>query len=450
MKKLLTLILALTLAVSCLAGCSDNSAAPGDTSKTPSSTSPGATPDTSPDASQGSASDTPAGEIPEIYTLMTETSLAGLKSPYIEDRTSIDKAWPKTPADKDHIVVGWAELTMSNPWFVDVANASDARAQKYGYEIKRLVCESDPVTQSEQFDTFISQGVDIIVVNPADAMAVIADIQRAVDAGIPVCTSAGILTQADCPLLTSIASSPWGVGFEAGKYIAKQYDSSKPLVAGNIIGVLGNPTSEGRVNGMVSGVIYQRLKDLGTSCTDPELYLIAYNFYQDIVTKGQAELPEANFKVVSQLVGAWTEEGGMSCAEDILAANSDVSLILAENDWMGMGAYKAIVNAGKTDAVKVGCCADGVVDAIAMVKSGEMLTTGCNSGYQQGEEVIDFIYKIFNGQLDPNNLPIASYFPEAAITGENVDQFYDPALPYFKYESMKFPSIPEYIDALLN
>lgn len=64
-------------------------------------------------------------EIPEIYTLISETSLAGLKSPYIPDRSDIDKAWPKEPKDKDHI--------------------------------KRLVAEFDPVLQSEQFDTFISQ-----------------------------------------------------------------------------------------------------------------------------------------------------------------------------------------------------------------------------------------------------------------------------------------------------
>ncbi len=389
-------------------------------------------------------------DIPEIYTLINETSLAGLKSPYIPDRSDIDKAWPKEPKDKDHIVIGWAELTMSGSWFSDVASSSEAKAKEYGYEIKRLVAEFDPVLQSEQFDTFISQGVDIIVVNPCDAMAVIADIQRAVDAGIPVCTSAGILTESDCPLLTSIASSPWGCGFQAGRYIASQYDSSEKLTSGTIIGVLGNPTSEGRVNGMLSGIIYQRLLDNGFTYDDPEAYLIAYNFYQDVVNTGHAFNEEANFEVVSQLVGDWTEEGGMSAAEDMLTSHNDIQLIVAENDWMGLGAQRAIDNASMTDSVKVGCCADGVVDAIEQVKDGIMLCTGCNSAYEQGEEVIEFIHDIFNGEVDPSNLPIASYFPEMAITGENVDQFYDPELAYFKYEPMTFKSIPEYIEDILG
>ena len=445
MKKTSAFILIVAILVCCLAGCAKQSTSDSTATANPTANAQTTDGTTTPDEQDASTSDTT--DIPQIYTLLTQTTLAGLKSPYIADRRSINKEWPKTPSS-DKIVIGWAELTMSNPWFVDVANAADAKAASYGYELKRLVCDSDPVKQSEQIDTFISQGVDIIVVNPADCMAVIADIQRAVDAGIPVCTSAGILTQEDCPLLTSIGSSPWGCGFEAGKYIATQYDANEQLVAANIIGVLGNPTSERRVNGMVTGVIYQRLKNLGHDYADADVYLMAYNFYQDVVTKGQAELVEANFKVVNQLVGSWTEEGGMSCAEDILTANSDVSLIIAENDWMGMGAYKAITNAGKTDSVKVGCCADGVVDAVEMVKNGELLTTGGNSAVQQGEEVVNFIYKIFNGELDPNNLPIASYFPEVAITGDNVDNYYDPSLPYFKFENMTFLSVPELIDSL--
>ena len=375
--------------------------------------------------------------------------MAGLKSPYIMDRSDIYKAWPKEPKDKDHIVIGWAELTMSGSWFADVTTASDNLAKEYGYEIRRLVAEYDPVLQSEQVDTFISQDVDILVINPADIMAVIADVERAVEAGIPVVCSATMLTEEDAPVLTSIASSSWGVGLDAGKYIATQYDSSEKLTAGTILGVLGNPVSESRVNGMLTGILNQRLKDNGFEYTEPESYLIGYNFYQEIVKNGHAFNEEANFEVVSQLVGDWTEEGGMTAAEDMLTSHPEIQLVVAENDWMGLGAQRAIENANRTEDIKVGCCADGVVDAIEQVKDGVMLCTDCNSAFEQGEEVVKFIHDIFNGEVDPNNLPIGTYFPEIAITADNVDQFYDPELAYFKYEPMTFKSIPEYKEAIL-
>ena len=61
----------------------------------------------------------------------------------------------------------------------------------------------------------------------------------------------------------------------------------------------------------------------------------------------KGENADANFTIVGQGWGNWTENGGLEAAEDILTANPDTNLIMGENDSMVLGAMSAIDNAGK-------------------------------------------------------------------------------------------------------
>ena len=64
----------------------------------------------------------------EIYKLMPNTALSGVVDPQMEDRSTINKALPKTPKDPKKIVIGWTEITLGNPWFVGVADGAKKKA----------------------------------------------------------------------------------------------------------------------------------------------------------------------------------------------------------------------------------------------------------------------------------------------------------------------------------
>ncbi len=387
-----------------------------------------------------------AQDRPEIYSKLPDTALSGLIDPEMADRSDINKALPKTPKDPNNIVIGWSEITLGNAWFVEVIEAAKRKSDEFGgYTIDVQVADGDPAKTSAHFDAFIAKGVDIIVVDPTDVVGTATDAQRAVDAGIPV-IGLGTVPDASGPLVTTVLASPWGNGFEAGIYAANHMGKDVRITAAVTIGTLGNSTSESRINGLISGIVFARSEQLGLGMSRDDAALKGFNLFQELKTGGSFVWDEGQFDVVGIAEGAWTEEGGLAGAEDLLAAHADkINLFLAENDFMGIGALTALDNIGLKGKIPVACAADGFRVSLDLIKSGEMLVTGQNSGRANGEAVMVLINKIFREGYDANNMPVGSYFPPGIITKENVDQLIDPdtANPFFKIEVPPFKTIPE-------
>ena len=93
---------------------------------------------------------------PEIYRLMPDTALSGLVDPYMPDRTDIEKAWPKEPADPNDIKVGWTEITMGNPFFVELIKGAERAAADTNLSLDVQVADGDLQRQCAHIDTFIT------------------------------------------------------------------------------------------------------------------------------------------------------------------------------------------------------------------------------------------------------------------------------------------------------
>jgi ribose transport system substrate-binding protein len=386
-----------------------------------------------------------AQDVEKIYTLMPNTALSGVLDPNMPDRKDIQKAWPKTPADPAKIKVGWSEITMGNPFFVEIAKGAQKTAEKYGFAFDLQVADGDLQRQCSHIDTFITNAMDVIVVDPTDTLGVSRCINRAVDAGIPVVT-VGTVPESDARVLTTITPNPFANGFGAGEYIAKNAGKDTAITAAMIIGVVGNSTSESRLSGMISGIVHERMVELGLSAKKEDAMLRGFELFQKLKQGGSFEDAELKFNVVALGEGNWTEEGGLAAAEDILTAHaSKLNYIFTDNDFMGLGAIRALRNIGKTGEIKVGAPSDGSREALAAVKRGDLLVTGPWSGEQTGVAAIEFVNNIFNKGLDASNLPMGSYFTSFTITPENVDEYIDPnpENKFYKYTITPVKSIPE-------
>ncbi|QFQ86688.1 substrate-binding domain-containing protein [Paracoccus kondratievae] len=381
----------------------------------------------------------------EIYTLMPNSALSGVIDPQMASRADIPKALPTALRNpEDSLIIGWSEITLGNPWFIEVVESARAKAAEYGYEVDVQVADGDPARTSAQFDAFIARGVDVIVVDPTDLAATAADAQRAVDAGIPV-IALGTVPD-DSPIVTTVLFSPYGNGFEAGRYVAQHYGPETLIEAAAIIGTVGNSTSESRVNGMISGIVYERSEQLGLGMSREDAMLSGFNKFQELKTRGSFTYPEVKLDVLAMGVGQWTEEGGLNAAEDILSAHGrKLNIILAENDFMGMGALRALENRGLKDKIAIANAADGFRVSLDLVRSGEMLVTGLNSGRHNGIAVIELIHQIFDQGFDANDMPLGSYFPPAIATKDNVEEVIDPdtSNPFFRYIIPPFRTIPQ-------
>jgi ribose transport system substrate-binding protein len=432
-KKGFVLVLIAILAVS-LVACGNSSSSEDD------KTEPGKNAADPKEATDSGESD----DLHPIYKDLPKNALTGVLDPNMPDRADIEKAWPKTPKDPNKITIGWTDITLGNPFFVAVKDGAEQVAEKYGFDLTFLSADSDVSKQSAQIESFVTKGVDVIVVDPTDVLGPVNDINRAVEAGIPV-IAIGTVPDASAQILTTISFNPYEVGYQAGEYIGDQYSADEVINSAVIIGVMGNSTSESRVCGMLGGVIASRMKAMGTFTVDEDAMLRGYEMFDEIKKSGKASAEDINFNVLAYGEGQWTQEGGLSVAEDILTAVGEkINLILPDNDHMSAGALKAIEAAGKKGQIKVGTCSDGATFALEMVKNGDLICNGSWSGAQVGAHTVEFIKAIFQDGKDPSNLPLGAFFPSITFTKDNVDEYIVPGSDFYAVPEFVFPkSIPE-------
>ena len=63
-------------------------------------------------------------------------------------------------------MIGFAVSTLSNDFFVMMKDAGDAKAKELGITLTTLDAQDSSETQATQIEDFISQGVDLIILNP--------------------------------------------------------------------------------------------------------------------------------------------------------------------------------------------------------------------------------------------------------------------------------------------
>lgn len=378
----------------------------------------------------------------ELYSMLPKIALVGVRDDSaLTSRADINKAWPKTPKVDGTLTIGWSEIAMANPWFVAVKDSAIKEAAAKGYTLNFLVAEGDPVKQSQHIDTFITQGVDAIVIDPVDTTAVILDIQRAVDAGIPVIT-VGAAPSDEAPILTTISDNAYQVGYGAGEYAGSTFAKDEPINIGAIPGKLGNTTAESRTGGMVGGVIAARQKALGKFVCKEDAILVGYNLWEEAKKNGSATNVDLNVSIVAMGEGGWSQEGGLAAAEPMLTAHGqELNLMIADNEFMSFGILNAVEAAGLTDKIKVGAPSDGFNDALKMIADGKLLVSGSWNGDQQGAHAIDFLEAIFFKGNDPSNLPLGSFFPPLTFTKDNAAQYInpDPNANFFAVPEFVFP-----------
>ena len=393
-------------------------------------------------APAASGDDACAAAKAELYSMLPKVPLVGVRDDAaLTSRADIEKAWPKTPADPEKLNIGWSEIAMANPWFVAVKDSAIATAEEKGYTINFLVAEGDPAKQSQQIDDLVTQGVDVLVVDPVDTTAVILDIQRAVDAGIPV-IAVGAAPSGEAPILTTISDNAYQVGYGAGEYAGGTFAADEPINIGAIPGKLGNTTAESRTCGMVGGIIAARQKALDKFVCKEDAILVGYNLWEEAKNSGSAANEDLNVSIVAIAEGNWSEEGGLAAAEPMLTAHGDeLNLMIADNEFMTFGILKAVESAGLTDQIKVGAPSDGFNDALKMIADGKLLVSGSWNGDQQGAHAIEFLEAIFSEGKDPSNLPLGSFFPPLTFTKENAAQYInpDPDANFFAVPEFVFP-----------
>ena len=124
------------------------------------------------------------------------------------------------------------------------------------------------------------------------------------------------------------------------------------------------------------------------------------------------------FEVVASVPANWSREEAFNAATTILQQYPDLIGFYANNDGMALGVVEAVKAAGKQDQVAV-FGTDGISDAYAAIRAGDLTGTVDSFPVLTGEIAIEVALRLVAGQ----DLPRVVATPQALITKDNVETY---------------------------
>ena len=225
--------------------------------------------------------------------------------------------------------------------------------------------KNDQAEQTNQIDAFIADNVDVMIINLVQSSSAASVIQKADAAGIPVVFINREPTADDMALSENICY----VGADARQ-------------SGTFQGqIIAETENKGDWNG--NGVV-----DYVMIMGDPENVDAQYRTEFSIKALTDAGL---TVNKLFEQRGDWDQTKGQELAATALSQyGDDVDVIFCNNDAMALGAYQAIVDAGRTvgqDIYLVGV--DALDECQAMVQDGTMTGTVLNDHIGQSHTAAD-------------------------------------------------------------
>ena len=290
--------------------------------------------------------------------------------------------------------IGYCTPSLDAPYYQALLMSIKENTEINGMEFLSADGQGDINKQIAAVEDLITKGVDVLLLNPKDPMALVAVTKVAKAAGIPVfIIDSSIDPSAD--FVTTIQSNNLANGELAGAWVAKKFGTKKMKIA-LLSGNAGNPVGLTRKQGLLQGITEEQLRTLG--------YI--------------------NLNVATQMYTEWTYAGGLKAMEDVLVAHPDINVVITESDVCVLGAIKAIAQAGKTDDILIVAAADGQKEAIKYIMDTDFYgCTAMNSPVQIGRNAVECAIQYINGKRD---FPIKSYTAPLLITKENAAQYYNP------------------------
>ena len=291
-------------------------------------------------------------------------------------------------AQDKKLTVGVSVPTLNNAFFVGMDRGARTRAGELGYTVVAPNANGDMATQINQMEDLITKKVDVLIICPINAKAVVPSVKKANAANIPVIA---LDRGSDGGTLTSfIETDNVEMGNKAADFIADQLKARYGEPKGNIVnlqGLRGTTAAESREKGFT-----ERLKK-----------------YPKI-------------KVVAAQAGDFDQEKSLNLTMNILQANSKIDALFGANDDNTVGALKAIEAAkrfhpvgDKEHIIIIGI--DGTGQALQAIRDGKIDATISQNPVKMASKAVDFAKEVAAG----NKVEARVYYPNLLLTKANID-----------------------------
>jgi ribose transport system substrate-binding protein len=273
--------------------------------------------------------------------------------------------------------------TLNNPWFVVLGEAAKARAIELGYDATIFDSQNDTAKEAANFENIIASGYKAVVFNPTDANGSIANVRKAKDAGIPVFCIDREINSTNAATAQMLSDNYSGC-VKLGEYFVEEVGENGKYA--ELLGLVGDNNTWNRSKGFHS---------------------VVDNY--------------PGLKMVAQQSADFDRAKALEVLESILQKNPDINAVFCGNDAMAMGAYQALVAAGKDKQVKV-FGFDGADDVVKLIAEGKITATGMQFPKKMARQAAEFADQYLNGKRDfPQKIPVEVEL----VTQENVGKYGD-------------------------
>ncbi|MFD3437767.1 substrate-binding domain-containing protein [Streptomyces sp. NPDC058685] len=289
------------------------------------------------------------------------------------------------------VTIGFAGPQADHGWLNAINQNARSRAKKYS-DVTLDITEgsNDTATQIGQIQTLINKKVDVLVVLPADGKALTQVGLQAMKAGIPVINLDRIFASPQA-YRCWIGGDNYGMGLNAGRYIGEQLKNKPNAKVIELAGIDNLELTKQRTQGF------------------------------DDALKNYP-----NIKKVARQAADFTVESGQAKMAQLLQAQSQFDALWNHDDDQGVGALRAIAQAGRDNFLMVGGAgAKSAMDAIKADNS--VLKATVLYPPTMAASAIDIARALGQAKgvsgLAELEIPASLTLYSAVVTKENVDQY---------------------------
>ncbi|MDX2597777.1 substrate-binding domain-containing protein [Streptomyces sp. WI03-4A] len=251
-----------------------------------------------------------------------------------DDRAAANEQPAAADKPGKHVTIGFAGPQADHGWLNAINDNAKSRAEKYS-DVSLEVTEgsNDTAQQIGQIETLINKKVDVLVVLPADGKALTQVGLKAMRAGIPVINLDRIFNSAQA-YRCYIGGDNYGMGLNAGRYIGEKLKGKPDARVVELAGLDNLELTKQRTQGF------------------------------DDALKNYP-----NIRKVARQAAEFTVESGQAKMAQLLQAQSEFDALWNHDDDQGVGALRAIEQAGRDDFLMVGGA--GALSAFQAIKKDD-------------------------------------------------------------------------------
>lgn len=279
---------------------------------------------------------------------------APAEAPAAETPAEEEGEAPAEASEGGHIF-GYTCMDMTNPFHIAMRDAMQEAVEANGDTLIAIDGQQNQAKQNDVIEDLITQGIEVLFLNPVDSESVQPALEACAEAGVKVINVDSAI--ADRSLIESyLASDNVEAGRQCGEEIVKLFPD------GCNICVIENPLAESVVH---------RVQGLEEAIKDTDCKII-------------------DRKSIS------TMDVVLQNAEDILTANPEIDVFWGLNDDVSLIILGAVESAGRAEEIKV-ISVDGSPSGKTSVSEGGLYATAAQSPVSIGVKAVECAYTILDG-----------------------------------------------------